>query len=1774
MNTPLSILFVDSRVQDRATLLAGLANDVEVHVLDPDKDGLSQIAATLSGRSDIGSIQLLSHGAQGMVQLGSLNLTSANVQSHANDLATIGKALTADGDILLYGCDAGAGSAGHALVQSLAQLTGADVAASSDLTGAASQGGNWTLEVQTGQIEALLPFNVQALAEYSGVLATGTALEATATGTYDSMQGIAKLTSGGHADVYLHQTEGDNSFYGPPPHYVTKVVVADSSNNIIKTLQVSDAAAFVGNAAITKLTNGGFVVAWSVDNATDHTNPGPYSSFYQLYDNSGNAQGSVQSIDTTAKSVSLTALADGGFAAAYSTTYSAIGLSVYGYTNGTLGLTHKTSVGGSDNSSPLYDNSTDTHSRIYSISENNGGTPSVIQLADGSIVVTESVYVYDVTQNYTPLGDYAFKFTSGGVPTSFASGESNQRLNWSITAATEAGQHTIALSGGGFAVVSLNYKNNSQQFELMVFNSDGSPVNPNQTLTQTISQPVPKGEAPGATTEVKTYNAELITGNSANTLILYGSARFSLTESSDGKLLIVLPKNDNTGLDVYTYSQAGVLLGSPVDSGLSVTPGTSIEHPFIVADANGGFKIAYDELTRDSDSLSTSTPYSYGVFVTGPAAPNLLSLSSLSDTGTLGDGITSIKTPVIEGSGIVGATVTLYDTDGLTVLGTNTVDASGKWSITSQSLSEGAHSLTAKQVSGPDTSAASTVLALTIDSLAPAIPAKPALAPASDSGALTSDGITNVVTPTLTGLAEANSSVVLYDTDGTTVLGSGVAGSNGLYSITTSALSSGTHTITAKATDAAGNVSTVSPGLGIAIDQDAPTGFALSSSTASVSSATSGATVATLLSADAHQVTYSLAVGSGLNDADNAKFSVVGTDLQAPEGLAAGTYSLYLQATDVAGNATYQAFTFTVVNAPTVTSIERAAGATPGADHAATSLTFVVTFSEAVSGVDASDFTLTKSDTANATIGAVTSIDGISYSVEVSNPVGDGTLRLDLNASGTGIVSATSVAVIGGYNGGQTYTLDHTQPLAPTLSLSPASDTGVSNTDGITRITTPVFSGIAEINSTVKLYDSNGTTLLGTAMTDGFGQWSITSTALSNGIHTLSVRATDAAGNTSVASVGKVITIDTTPPSAPSISGLAPASDSGVPGDGITRITTPVITGTAEPGSAVTLYDTDGTTVLGSGVANGSGLWTITSSTLGNGPHTLTAKAIDAAGNMSAASAATSITIDLIAPEAPNGLALAAASDSGTLGDGITNVSRPVITGNAEPNSWVMLYDTNGITLLGTAIANNLGAWSVTSDTLAPGSHTLTVKQADVAGNVSIASDPLTLSIIEAPVTPTTPSTPTVVDGVPVTSTPVVLPDGGAGTTVTVPVVSSNAGTTVGNPNVADIPLVTTNGAALLTTKVPVGTALKATGGASLSAGNSLETLIAAIKAQTTTHDVSDQNHLTGNGTDFLSLLSPDVPLLVNTVVVQNTSASSSIPLTLTGTSTASQHTALVVDTTGLASNSSIVLEKVDFAAMIGAVTVTGNTSGQILTGDAASQTFVLDTAAPSQVYAGAGNDQLHYGVGTSAVVSGTPLASNFTLTHENSLTKASAVYLNGGTGSDVAAFTKSQSDYSIEQHDGYVLVTDKADPTQQITVTNTESIRFSDGVVGVQSRDELTTIAGLYKTVLGRQADIGGFDYWGASQAQGASLGTLTVNILANTESIARGFGLNGDASHDIDVLYKAVFGRASDAEGKAYWIAELANGRGIADIATGFVTSVEMTGHKLATTDWDLYF
>ena len=171
------LVFIDARVPDQAALLADLnaqaqaGRAIEVVLIDEDEDGIARITQTLADRHDVSAVHLISHGDSGSAQLGSTVLDESTLATRAHDVASWGQALTQEADLLIYGCDVGAQTNGQALVQGLAALTGADVAASDDLTGAALQGGDWVLEVQSGRIEALLAPSARAQGLFEGVLA-------------------------------------------------------------------------------------------------------------------------------------------------------------------------------------------------------------------------------------------------------------------------------------------------------------------------------------------------------------------------------------------------------------------------------------------------------------------------------------------------------------------------------------------------------------------------------------------------------------------------------------------------------------------------------------------------------------------------------------------------------------------------------------------------------------------------------------------------------------------------------------------------------------------------------------------------------------------------------------------------------------------------------------------------------------------------------------------------------------------------------------------------------------------------------------------------------------------------------------------------------------------------------------------------------------------------------------------------------------------------------------------------------------------------------------------------------------------------------------------------------------------------------------------------------------------------------------------------------------------------------------------------------------------
>ncbi|MEL6230954.1 MAG: DUF4347 domain-containing protein, partial [Cyanobacteria bacterium J06627_3] len=176
------VVFIDSQVQNFEDLITGISGNTNVHYLGDSRDGVAQISETLAQYQDLDAVYIFSHGSEGSLDLGSTVLSLETLDDYRQALSGWSDALSEDADLLFFGCNVAHGEQGQAFIQQLDELTGADVAASTDLTGHVDLGGDWTLESATGTIESYLPFATESLVSYQGTLAS---LSGSLTGTQD-----------------------------------------------------------------------------------------------------------------------------------------------------------------------------------------------------------------------------------------------------------------------------------------------------------------------------------------------------------------------------------------------------------------------------------------------------------------------------------------------------------------------------------------------------------------------------------------------------------------------------------------------------------------------------------------------------------------------------------------------------------------------------------------------------------------------------------------------------------------------------------------------------------------------------------------------------------------------------------------------------------------------------------------------------------------------------------------------------------------------------------------------------------------------------------------------------------------------------------------------------------------------------------------------------------------------------------------------------------------------------------------------------------------------------------------------------------------------------------------------------------------------------------------------------------------------------------------------------------------------------------------------------
>lgn len=334
-------------------------------------------------------------------------------------------------------------------------------------------------------------------------------------------------------------------------------------------------------------------------------------------------------------------------------------------------------------------------------------------------------------------------------------------------------------------------------------------------------------------------------------------------------------------------------------------------------------------------------------------------------------------------------------------------------------------------------------------------------------------------------------------------------------------------------------------------------------------------------------------------------------------------------------------------------------------------------------------------------IGTTTADASGNWTYTPESPIADGPHDITITATdGSGNASAASNALA--------LTIDTAPPAAPSEPALVSGSSPISNSQ-------PALSGTAEANSTVTVYVDG--TSIGTATADGSGNWNFTPTSpIADGPHDITVIATDAAGNSSTAGDALALTIDTTPPAQPATPGLEN-------GRSPINVTTPVLKGTAEANSKVTVY-IDG--IAATVTADADGNWSYTPDpALTEGDHLIKTTATDAAGNTSDYSAEFALTVDLTAPEA---------SSTPKLVSGYTPLknNKPEFSGTAEANSTVTIYVDGKV--IGATQADANGKWSYTAESvLADGPRTISTTVTDAAGNTSVKSADLALVIDTKP---------------------------------------------------------------------------------------------------------------------------------------------------------------------------------------------------------------------------------------------------------------------------------------------------------------------------------------------------------------------------------------------------------------------------------------------------------
>ena len=1367
------VVLVDTSVANYKSLEAGVRDGVGIVEFDGSKDGLAQIAQWAATQNGLDAIHILSHGSEGVINLGTARLDEATLGTATTqaELAQLGQALTADGDLLLYGCDVAAGD-NNTLIADLAQVTGADVAASRDATGAAAIGGNWTLEAHAGKIDT----KALDIADYQGLLTlitlSGSDADYTSTTIVKQVNGQNITFSGGASAGGLgidgtYGTDGLYAYQGP-------------TNEVKLTITIGSGYSFdISSFDVGVLTGSLRIDFTYADNTTDTLTVNSLANGWQTVLNSSLSKqindvkqvvfssgdfGLFQNFDitdvkavlhpptVTVNSASLSA--DTGTSSSDFITKTAAQT-----INGTL----STNLSTGEKVQVSYDNGSSwTDATSYTVGSSSWSTTTTlagsstfqarVTNSDGSSTAYTHSYALDTTAPTTSFSGIALSADTGSSGSDFITKTAAQTITATLSTTLTAGDVVYGSLDNGATWTDITSKvsgttltwngatlgagSSSIAFKVTdAAGNDSSLSSHSYTLDTTA--PTTTVATAAFSNDSGTSSSDFVTNTAAQDLSGTLSANLAVGET-------VLVSLDNGS----TWTTATTTVGQNTWSlaGRTLTASNTLKVKVSDTAGNDGSVLSqayvYDTtaptIAFNSLALSADTGGSNSDFITKTAAQTIT--ATLSTTLAAGD--------IVYGSLDNGATWT---------------DITSKVSGTALSWNgvtlTGSSTLQLRVVDAAGNSGSAKTQAYTLDTSTPATPGTPVLAGASDTGASGSDGVTSDTTPTLSGTAENGSTVTVFD--GATLLGTVTAGAGG-WTLTTGALAEGNHTITAVSTDAAGNATAASAALTINIDSTAPTvasvavpangtyyngnplDFTVNFDEAVTVDTTGGTPrIALVVGATTRYASY--VSGSGTS-ALVFRYTVPGGDVDA-NGITVGALSLNGGTLrDTAGN--NAATTLNSVGStaginvdgtsPSVTGIS--ATTADGSYAAGQTITITVGFSTAVD-VDTSGgtptLTLDNGGVASYAGGSGSSTLTFTYVVAA----GQNSADLDYGSTAALAFNAATITDAGGSHRPADLTLatpgtagslganknivvDTTAPTNTVAGASFSSDTGSSSTDFITKTAAQTISGTLASNRAAdeQVYVSldNGATWTLATSSAGANTWSLAGQTLS-GIGTLKVRVSDNAGNNGTA-YSQAYVLDTTAPTT-SFSGIALSADTGASNSDL-------ITNTAAQTISATLSSAPAAGDIVYGSLDNGATWTdITSKVSGttltwNGvtlaaSNTLQLRVTDAAGNNGAATSRAYV-LDTTAPTT-SVASVAFSADSGASGsDFITRTAAQTVSGTLSSNlaagESVLVSLDNGATWNTANATVGSNAWSLAGQTL-NASNTLLVKVTDTAGN-------------------------------------------------------------------------------------------------------------------------------------------------------------------------------------------------------------------------------------------------------------------------------------------------------------------------------------------------------------------------------------------------------------------------------------------------------------------------